>query len=245
MQQAYRYRILTLAPVGLLVSAGIALVCMRTPVVVFDKVTCTIDPVLSIDAHTVIKEFLRSSSENKIKALDVISQLTTQYPWIKNVTLTLKPERSFLSIIAHTPYAQLNNTLVITSDGVILEKQFFKQYSWEHLRRVNAPAALPRNEAQQLANFVAAIPPETFNLYTCHWYTKNTILLKDMQYPFIIKTSAEHPASEKILRSCLYIKGALLRNKSLLQKSYNWIADTRFSDHIIVGKRGNADGTFI
>jgi hypothetical protein len=245
MQGAYRYRILTIAPVALLAIASSTLIVMRRPLCVIDKVTCTLDPRLSAVAHTAIKEFLSNSPQDTKKASALVRSLHEQFPWINEVTIALRPERSLISIGAHTPYVQINNSTIITCRGLILEKQFFKESSFIDTPVVHTTHSLDQEHTAHIATFVATIPMQAFNFYTCHWHDSHTILLKDNHHPFIIHTSIDRIPSEKTLRACLYIKGTLLQNKSLLQKSYSWVADTRFSDHIIVGKRGNGNGTFI
>jgi hypothetical protein len=192
-----------------------------------------------------------------------VDQLKQQFPVIKDVTLHhINPGQVKVTVEGVTPKARVNEKWVVSEDGREIEAYFFQEHIVNALpyttqlggaqaRELECPDCSRRQrkccEIDPLFTaWITETPSQLFTKYHVKWIDQFHIRLQDReQKSFFLQIAAETELREYIVHVTEKIKLSLIDRGYFLRTAYDWIADLRFRDHVIVFReqRGIKHGT--
>lgn len=209
------------------------------------KIQCFVQAPVSDLAQKKLKEFISAQHSKSLKPKDFIKDLKDSFLWIKDISLVMEPSLISITILPDTPFAVINNSMVLTQEGKVFEKDIFIAQTLGQLPilTVDGEALNYAHTFEKIALFFKTAPQELFNFYTVTWKNDHAVYLADKAHTnFIVIVSADRQLISKKLGDCLHIKKTL--HTQLIKKPIDqWTADTRFADRIIVTKRGISHGS--
>lgn len=193
-----------------------------------------------------------------------VDQLKQKFPVIKDVTLHhTNSGQMKVAVESVTPKARVDDEWVISEDGKEIEAYFFKDnlvdalpHATTHQKTVrDSESECPECSRQQrrccdidplFTAWIAKIPSQLLSAYQVAWIDQFHIRLQDReQKSFFLQIAAETELAEQVIDATKKIKLSLIDRGYFLRTAYDWIADLRFRDHVIIFReqRGIKHGT--
>jgi hypothetical protein len=137
------------------------------------------------------------------------------------------------------PLVILNDTLVLTNDGAIMNLSLFNKDILQNLMRITMHKHALENTklsfAQDLLAFVTQLPDSIRSHYTISWQDRTAITLykKTTKPTYHILCDAATKFSNKLLQSLKNIE-TVIQQRALKKKSIAWQTDIRFNSFIVL-----------
>ncbi len=151
-------------------------------------VTVVPDARLNYAARKSIEEFiqnfcLKSTKNRQDKAL-LFQQLKQTFLCIKDAyAVRKKRTHMYIKFAAHTPAVALNNSHIVTADGLLIGVQFYRSDIMVTLPQIVADQDVMPSELCQLAQWAVTIPEAVRSQATVMWKNPTEIHLLFKEYP--------------------------------------------------------------
>ncbi len=170
-----------------------------------------------------------SMREHLIKSYPELDSGSNPLSCIKEI-VTLRKNRTHtaIKVYAYTPLAVINDTEVLTNQGLLVGAHFYRPDLVMKLPRVKAPSGVNPEESIELVTFISTLPEYITKYATIVWKNPTEIELLFNKYPKnpVIITTQTELATQK-----LTAMQELISREDITQ------VDARFQG-ILVGKKG-------
>lgn len=231
---------------GALVSVLCVLFFKKLDLTIPRHIVCTIQGPLSKEGYILIEHFISEKQKEHYSPLLLLEGIKNNFSWVKDVNISVVSQLYHVNITMHNPIAVINSTYLLLNSGSIFERSLYKESYYNTIPSiiVNNDEIKNQKTMADLGRFIQAIPTEIFNFYTFTFHNSHSIILKDRSCEqFRVITSLDNNIVIQQLIDCLRIKQILHQNGSFKKKTDYRVADLRFSNHIIVAKKGNNYGS--
>lgn len=168
----------------------------------------------------------------------ISNYLIVQWPCIEKVAIAnTLPKTVHVTISARTAWARVNEQMIATTDGMLVDKRHLVASCYDTLPTIKVPQAMAK-EKNLNADVMSALT-KCYNLLSCYdlvFHNDTHILLYDRQDPrFAIVCCVTQLPDQWTIERCNRIRQDLIQQGKFNERlSRVWLVDTRFANQIIV-----------
>lgn len=182
--------------------------------------TITVDTRCSESACTQITHYLHDTLLKTVFQPQTIATLKSHFTFLKNIEARyVRPGSLHIVLKVANPLICINEHLVMLENGVITQKDIFKEEVLKELPTVlvaEKEKVSSKKFAFHLEQWLTNCSPELFAHYTVQWVDHTHIQLQDKAKPdFYIITHTNKIPSYTILAQCNLIKNNLLAQRTV------------------------------
>lgn len=196
-----------------------------------------------------------------------VEQLKKQFPVIKDVTLCHNSSGVMnVTVESIVPKARVDDAWVVSEEGIVVNAYFFQASllaslplvaTYNGKKKATSTKQLDCPECPQKKSGCCELDPlftawivktarPLLTTYQVIWIDQFHIRLQDPeQQSFFLQLAVETELKDYIFDAAAKIKQSLRDRGNFLRTAYDWIADLRFRDHVIIFReqRGMKHGT--
>lgn len=201
-----------------------------------DCLTYAIDSLVAESTQQDIITYVQQIPENRSLSFQELAyKIQKQFSFIHETTIEhLAPGIVYIACNAQKPLYIINNSLILTEQGYLYNKNIFLSLTIKQLPHITLPS-LKKNIILSLVAIINNIEPIVFSQFTLSWINDTKICLYDKkQRQFSIIFNKNQLPNKKLLQHCAYIKQRLQAQKEFTNTKKHYVADIRFEDQIVV-----------
>lgn len=197
---------------------------------------CVEPAFISEDYFLAINNRIGQLLQDNVAAHGIISRVSKEFPLISKIVMAYRPTVIHIKMHTQEPLCCINNSLILTQ-----EQQFFAKNSFSHKALCHIPFIEVAQEKilsapWQICSLLGVLPVGFDQVYDLELISEHCVHLVDKKNcSFRIISSLTDTKMAQLLEKCELIKNNISERKGF-DKGAKWIADTRFSDHIIAYK---------
>jgi len=201
-----------------------------------DYFTYAIDSLISESTQQSIITYVQQVPKSRSLSFQELAyKIQKQFSFIHEVTIEhLAPGIVYITCNAQKPLSIINNSLVLTEQGYLYNKDIFLSLIIKQLPDITLPS-LQKDITKSLVTIMNNIEPVIFSQFTLSWINDTKICLYDKEHrKFSIIFNKNQLPNKKLLHYCAYIKQRLQEQGILTNTKKNYVTDIRFKDQIVV-----------
>ena len=201
-----------------------------------DRFTYAIDSLVTESTQQDIITYVQQIPKNQSLSFQELAyKIKKQFSFIDKITIEyLAPGIVYIAYNAQKPLSVINNSLILTEQGYLYNKDIFLSLIIKQLPHITLPS-LQKNITQSLVTIINNIEPVIFSQFTLSWINDAKICLYDKEHrQFSIIFNKNQLPNEKLLNHCAYIKQGLQEQNIFTNTKKHYVADIRFEDQIVV-----------
>lgn len=203
------------------------------------RCTFTFDNRLSSDVcqhitHTIEQQAVSGSCYSEIAVT-----ITKTFPCIDSVSLHhCAPGVLACEVTSVQPLVHVNNTHVVSTEGLLLTPDYFSPTLLHTLRTISVDH-LQERMPKSFITTAHALAPTLLDRYDARWIDDKKILLQEKEAPhFSIICNAQRLPDEQLLAQYQQLRTAYINTSKKVSKTQQWSADIRFKDQIVIACQG-------
>lgn len=201
------------------------------------RFTVSYDTALSEKAQDAVEDYIRLSRLYEVTSPEqVVQQLQTQFPFIRQVACAYNPLGLHLQVKVYRPFVQLPKGEAVTANNCRVPSDYFTQSRYAGLPMLHVTLAERERLPDDMFAYLASVEPSLLAGGVVRWRHNNEIVCELPGQPIRLICNYQKKPTREVLESC-HVIAQDLKNQPTLAKGF--CADVRFDGRIVVAKLRN------